>query len=250
MIDKVGFELLKRMLGPGADAFGENFGIMIKGLTIGMAFWGEGRVAIYEEKMKEFLEQTKVKKSKINKKTDPDINIAGPVFDASFYYFDKKYYRELFSNLLANASNEEKQNIIHPSFVDIIKQLSPLESKILNTFSKSFMSCYPLAIFKGFDSKGRVTPYYTYFIDFLEENSKFGINDTERYQISIENLVRLGLLQKRSDIIQANYDYNKFKNNLRYKVIEVENPNEILKLERYRIELTLLGRDFVECCCK
>lgn len=134
--------------------------------------------------------------------------------------------------------------------MDIIKQLSPLESKILNTFSKSFMSCYPLAIFKGFDSKGRVTPYYTYFIDFLEENSKFGINDTERYQISIENLVRLGLLQKRSDIIQANYDYNKFKNNLRYKVIEVENPNEILKLERYRIELTLLGRDFVECCCK
>ena len=38
----------------------------------------------------------------------------------------------MFANLLASAMNIEKQRIVHPSFIEIIKQLSPLEAKILS----------------------------------------------------------------------------------------------------------------------
>ena len=43
----------------------------------------------------------------------------------------------LFTNLLTNASNEDRANLAHPSFVSMIERLSSDEARILNAMQKS-----------------------------------------------------------------------------------------------------------------
>ena len=45
--------------------------------------------------------------------------------------------RELYAQLLANSMNETMKDGIHPAFVEIIKQLSPDEAKILRYMSSN-----------------------------------------------------------------------------------------------------------------
>ena len=66
---------------------------------------------------------------------------------------------------------------------------------------------------------------------------------------SVENLERLGLLIKNSNVIELNYDYEKFRNHWFYKalglVFEAESK---INMKKYRIELTQMGQAFVSCC--
>ena len=64
--------------------------------------------------------------------TQPPVHIAAPALQAACYSADCDELHDMFANLLASAMNIEKQRIVHPSFIEIIKQLSPLEAKILS----------------------------------------------------------------------------------------------------------------------
>ena len=55
---------------------------------------------------------------------DPAMNILGPTLEASKYYIDEKEMRKMFANLLASSMDKSKNNVVHNSFVEIIKQLS------------------------------------------------------------------------------------------------------------------------------
>ncbi len=62
---------------------------------------------------------------------DPPLMIAGPVLEALKYTYDEENLREMYENLLASAMDNRKVNSTHPSYVDAIKQMSPLDAKIL-----------------------------------------------------------------------------------------------------------------------
>lgn len=61
----------------------------------------------------------------------PEPHIAVPALQQLSYSIDNENLREMYSNLLAKSMNRERQNEVHPSFVEIIKQLSPEEAVIL-----------------------------------------------------------------------------------------------------------------------
>ncbi len=63
---------------------------------------------------------------------EPPLMIAGPVLEALKYTYDEENLREMYENLLASAMDNRKVNNAHPSFVDAIKQMSPLDAKILS----------------------------------------------------------------------------------------------------------------------
>ena len=66
---------------------------------------------------------------------------------------------------------------------------------------------------------------------------------------SVENLERLGLLIKNSNVIELNYDYEKFRNHWFYKALEhVFETESKINIKKYRIELTQMGQAFVSCC--
>ena len=112
------------------------------------------------------------------------------------------------------------------------KGVSDLEKKIVSQPYYSSQSTYPHIMF---DFKG----------------VKHSFDQSKELQLtqSVENLERLGLLIKNSNVIELNYDYEKFRNHWFYKalglVFEAESK---INMKKYRIELTQMGQAFVSCC--
>ena len=62
----------------------------------------------------------------------PAASVAVPALQGLSYTFEEPNLKDLYLNLLATASDDRRMDLAHPSFADIIKQLSSAEAKILN----------------------------------------------------------------------------------------------------------------------
>lgn len=63
----------------------------------------------------------------------PPANVAVPALQGLSYSFEEPNLKELYLNLLATASDDRKAIEAHPAFAEVIKQLTPSETKLLNT---------------------------------------------------------------------------------------------------------------------
>ena len=61
----------------------------------------------------------------------PNLKILGPSLEASRYYIEEEELRKMFAKIIASSLDNRKNNTIHTSFVEIIKQLDTLDSRIL-----------------------------------------------------------------------------------------------------------------------
>jgi hypothetical protein len=86
------------------------------------------------EQIKEFVGTRvaeKLKEVPSERLRTPEPNIAGPALESLKYTGHKEDIRELYASLLATAMNSETMAQAHPAFVEIIRQLSPDEAKII-----------------------------------------------------------------------------------------------------------------------
>ncbi|WP_251612986.1 DUF4393 domain-containing protein [Senimuribacter intestinalis] len=65
---------------------------------------------------------------------EPKLSIVGPALEASKYYFEENSLRDMFATLIANSMNLAFQDYIQNSFVEVIKQMSPLDALLLKEF--------------------------------------------------------------------------------------------------------------------
>ncbi len=98
--------------------------------------------------------------------------------------------REMFANLLASAMNSDVSNDVHPSFVEIIKQLSPDEAKILKYFSDN--PGWNKIFDKGYESEDDMV--YHFKNDFCEM-IKGHITFPELANSYYDNLIRLMIIE-------------------------------------------------------
>ena len=120
----------------------------------------------------------------------PEPHIAVPAMQYISYCMDNEELREMYANLLANSMNKVVKNGVHPGFIEIIKQLCPDEAKFLKYLSIN--SRIPTITLKYVDILGEID----IIKDFSDVPEKIGCEypyDVAKY---IDNLVRLGLLQK------------------------------------------------------
>lgn len=61
----------------------------------------------------------------------PENYVAEPALQQIAYCFDSDELRNMYANLLSSSMQKDKKWEVHPRFVDIIKQLSPDEAKII-----------------------------------------------------------------------------------------------------------------------
>lgn len=200
----------------------------------------------------------------------PEPYIAIPSLQALSYSIDNSDLRELFANLIASAMNKDTKDQAHPAFIEIIKQLSPLEAKILKK-TDILSDLTPLCIISLKDNSECpekkddifqeipigivVVNHFVLFEEFEYENSEINI-----FSAAIDNFIRLGLshIPYDSTIIDASL-YNKFpqyvqKNNLfeylkkaaSYHVLE----NEFYCLSKNYTCPTDFGNIFYEICVK
>lgn len=244
-------EIAEDVCRPSSESIGKNLGLMVEGVFGWLGVWGEIQkmkqskyIEIYKDKL-----YSKIENIPSQDLIEPNINIVGPAIESSKYFFDEEYYQDMFTNLIAASCDIKKKNKVHPSYVDIIKQLSPLDAKVLNLFK--YHNTYPVANLKAINKDNTVTPCAVLLCDFKEKNKEFSYSEFTEVSSSIDNLIRLNLITKNKDVIELGYDYSKFESNTFYAAFSDSiDQNSKIDIIKYRMELTNFGKNFFNICTK
>jgi Abortive infection alpha len=184
----------------------------------------------------------------------PRAMIAGPAIEALRFAGGEESLRELYANLLATAMDSDTAHNAHPAFVEIIKQLSPDEAKLLShiahvpSHQRGFVDVHAAA------TQGGKTTFLTHF-SILGESAECAYPDlTASY---LENLARLGIVELQSGTWWTNEKAGPTYERITAHARVCELVTRIEAMERYTpaiekgaIEITTLGHQFIESCVR
>lgn len=205
----------------------------------------------YKYKLEMFEEELKFKMAKLPVEgiANPPLNISGPVLEGLKYTFEIEEIREMFLELLCSSMNKDEVDFIHPSFVEIIKSMSQLDAQIIRLFKNTLSYPASTVRFRKDDKQ-----FYALAMPMIFVPDFANLKDIFTVCSSIENLIRLGLLNYREDVYEASYDYSSIKENEavleRYKIHKDKKPTENITIDFSKsiVALTEFGRNFVRSC--
>lgn len=181
----------------------------------------------------------------------PPVMIAGPTLEALRYTYDEAELREMYENLLASAMDTTKVSKVHPSFVDTIKQMSPLDAKILQEISRyQQLKCFRIQFCYEQNGNKRV---YTYGMPDYYVIELNGISDNFNISSALINLRRLGVIVITNGTLHDS-DYSVIYNDSYYQSrlsqFKAINPTCNAEIKNETIELDNYGLDFIKACLK
>ena len=92
-----------------------------------------------EYKIEETTKLLEIKLANISpdKIISPEPYVAVPAIQAISYCMDCEELKDMFASLLASSMISDKKDDVHPSFVEIIKSMSPLDARIFKFLSSN-----------------------------------------------------------------------------------------------------------------
>lgn len=148
---------------------------------------------------------------------EPELKILGPSLEASKYYVEDEPLRIMFAKLIASSMDESKENTIHSSYVEIIKQMAPLDAENLLCIHKNGDADMIARIKIPNSNGGHVIRHTNLYLGNPNEKKQKLISP------SLDNLTRLGSI----DI-----DYNTFyRDKTKYEVFK--NTEEYFDAEKF-----------------
>lgn len=179
-------EVYGDLLKPGVSQVGQAIGTLIglgNTLLMPLALKNEkskiniqNNLNIYRQKLETISEEN-------IQSVVPEIGV--PILEKLMYVSDETLV-DLYTELLAKASDKEQCKSTHPSFVNIINNLSPKESKLLDVIDKNIKAVVDVNVVVGESRKP------------CEQISEFVLDD-EYYDKNLtaylSNLVGLGLIE-------------------------------------------------------
>lgn len=183
----------EKVLNPSAETLGKGLNGIVSLLAnpfIKLGILAESDVRKYEENI--YHETAKVKD--INRDSSKQ-GLALQALEDSYYQIDKEDFRKYFSRLIAASLDKTKNNLVHPSFSVILKQMSSDDARLLASlqkFSSKYFSPYiPLVNAQArFKNDGGFTMMFQDSV-VISPDLK-GIIDNP---VSISSLERLGLVK-------------------------------------------------------
>ncbi len=174
---------------------------------------------------------------------EPPLAIIGPALDASKYYFEEPELREMFANLIAAAMNGDTASRVHPSFTEIIRQMSPLDAQNLALFTSLEL---PVGEYRLEFSDGNFkTIEYNIFL------ANPAVSDLVLQAGSISSLARLGLIEVTYEqFLAEDARYSGFTETPLYQVYEqtFNTDSKHMILKKGVVSLTPIGEQFKEVC--
>ncbi|QEY16952.1 DUF4393 domain-containing protein [Cellvibrio sp. KY-GH-1] len=228
-IGKVTSEIYSDIAKPGTRQVGLAIETIFKiGLSpVAMLDWGF-------EHSKEWL------KAKIEKRLNstpsefrcsPPNSIAVSAITSISISSDSPELRDLYAELLLKAMDSRSQAMVHPSFINLISQLSPQEALVFISFNK----IEGTLILKEEDNRYSLEHEYIES-QFLRYCQQLGFGECPYAQLWLENLQRLKL------VVLNEYSEVYMDTDSRHRATGVKNI-----VYRY-LELTEYGRMFLEAC--
>ena len=221
-------------------------GITLQGATkvalapISAMVWGYDKIAGYlEVAIPEYFEKRRIEKEKI---VSPDPAIAVPAIEAMRYTSHKEELREMFVNLLGASMNSNEIDE-HPAFVELIKQLSSDECRILKHIQghgKMPMLKERLKLPQG--GEVDVFPYFS-DIGYIT-----GCTFPQKFPEYLNNLQRLGLIDVFYDRhLVDNKFYDDLKKHFAYPKVNVAEGQELIEKKSLYV-ISEFGKKFCKIC--
>jgi len=228
------------------------------------------------DKIKDYLDKSLIERLKDvppERIITPNPAIAGPTVEALRFTAHDSTLRELYANLLATSMDEKTAQEAHPAFVEILRQLTPDEARLIKylyqeKYLPGFHVPHPPTISGVVEAFW--APYWVVFelrhFSLLAE--KAGCAFADLLPTYLDNLCRLGLTEiigvthkDRSDAIQKLYDELEEQAKVsavkhwRTKTLAEwrTDGNSFEEVKSYGIvkeelRLTALGKQFCEAC--
>ncbi|GAB6170893.1 Abi-alpha family protein [Paradesulfitobacterium aromaticivorans] len=235
------------LLHPAAQELGKGLQTVAKTINVVLApvaalIWGYEQIKAY---IQPALEK-RLKNVPPEQIIPPDPAVAGPALEALRFTGYKEDLRELYANLLATSMDVETALKAHPAFVEILKQLSPDEARILGRFQEHIP--IPILSMRSVDSRG----YYTTLLhNFTTVAELAGCALPQLVTSYVDNLVRLGLAEisyERYSIDPGAYEAELAHPTVVGMKTYIENNERSVEIRQGVLERTNLGKQFYEAC--
>jgi len=181
---------------PAAREVGKGLETVAKTIRIALAplaaiVWGY-------DKMGDYLEEaltTRLTGVPPERIVTPQATVAGPALDALKYAGHDPELRELYANLLARAMDKQTAMMAHPAFVEILRQLTPDEARIL----KPLAAGDNIPVLSVTTTDPRDESYTWVLRRFSTLGEEAGCAFPALTPTYLDNLLRLGLLELHED---------------------------------------------------
>ena len=236
------------LMQPAARELGKGLETVAKTVNIALAplaamVWGYERIQGWlESQLSHELREVNP-----NSIVTPNPHVVGPAVEALRYAAENENLREMFAKLIATSMTKELAERAHPTFVEILKQISSDEAKIIPGFlNNPYQPFISIEVVKEGHGRRSVLAHWTDLA--LKANCDY----PSYCSVYMENLARLGLLEFYND---AEVEETAYK--------ELESTESILRLiestkketdggeiviERGVITRTMLGHMFMQAC--
>ncbi len=185
----------------------------------------------------------------------PEAYVAIPAIQAISYSMNSKELRNLYANLLAKAMNSDTKDFVHPSFVEIIKQMSPIDSLVLKEIAKARSLPLVDLTISEYDPN-TLNPFYK--IDSALHRysypniSYISFSNYKTILMSLDNLLRLRLIEEKFSIV------NNIPQEIQKSSSYINHKKELQKLitganweyeeSVHYVSLSILGKNFCDIC--
>jgi hypothetical protein len=238
---------------PAAQEIGKALQTVAKSVHIALApisalVWGYDQI-------KDFV-STKVTERLKNVPPDqiitPKPNVAGPALESLRYTGHEDTLSDMYANLIASSMDKATADGAHPAFVEIIRQLTPDEAKLVALFLRP--GPFPLLNVRWEikvpteDKRGGLD----LMVNFSLLGEAAGCEYKHLVPAYLDNLCRLGLAEippMMSYMTPGVYDSLEKSPSIEKIKEEIErNPELCARLERRLLKVTELGKQFARIC--
>ena len=180
---------------------------------------------------------------------EPNFQTTAQALENSKYCIESEELRKLFVNLISKSMNNNYISNVHPSFAEIIKQMSPIDAKILKTLHPDRI--FPLVnyVLENRQTLGSEIKLSTVYISSLPDI------DLKTASFAISSLERLGIIAIDTGPFCTDESvYIPYKKTAFYKEFSSEAirlyASKRASIQKYLGYFTPLGKYFFEVCVK
>lgn len=199
-----------------------------------------------ESKLEKYESDLKSRIDDINPEeiVESSVNIIGPTIENLKYNLDEEHIKNMFTNILISDMTKSMKNKVQPSFIEIIKQLSNKDAKFIQTIRELQRVNISTLIIK--DTNIQTNGYTIINYVLIPSPNRTITPDL----ITLDNLQRLGLIKIEpgkfivGEEEMCKNTFNYVKNHYR------ASENSEISYDIGILEVTSLGRNFVEVCTR
>ena len=243
-------ELYQDLAQPSVRAIGNALGTVFEfstAILLPLKLKNEKLKINFKKNLDEYKE--KLEKIPEDKRCEVHPQIGTPILEKLTYTTNDEI-SDLFTTLLANASNIDMVNTAHPAFINMIEKITPDEARIIKYLKDKTELQY--CTFRAYAKTGTGFNELLKKVTLLpfEVNLQFS-NNVPAY---IENLESIGVLSDVNGLYKTDKNiYNLIREKYNFKQLEeqlVPNVMKSVRIVEGYYDITEFGKLFIQACIK